>query len=227
MQTVTLRKSRPRSNLPKPKLGLHGAKKINLRRILVPVDFSKPSLDAIDYATRIATRLGAELSLIHVFETQYPLVGMDAMPIYVPDPDAEVRAREHLRTIAKDRGLSTRAEHIHVRNGRPFEEICRLATKTDVDLMVIPTRGNTGLKHLMLGSTAERVVRYSPCPVLVFRSGPKGRRNGKLPAASITFRRIVVPTDFSDSSMKALNYAKQLAKKFKAKLILSRSIAMQ
>ena len=133
---------------------------------------------------------------------------------------------EYLDSAAVN-ALCARAEHIHVRNGRPFEEICRLATKTDVDLIVIPTRGNTGLKHLMLGSTAERVVRYSPCPVLVFRSGPKGRRNGKLPAASITFRRIVVPTDFSDSSMKALNYAKQLAKKFKAKLILSHSIAMQ
>lgn len=193
----------------------------------MPVDFSKPSLDAIDYAARVATRLGAELSLIHVFETQYPFVGLNAMPIHIPDLDIEVRAREHLRAIAKDHGISARAEHIHVRKGRPFEQICRLAAQADIDLIVIPTRGNTGLKHLALGSTAERVVRYSPCPVLVFRSLPKGGRNGKLPAASIAFRRIVVPTDFSDCSMKALDYAKRLAKEFKARLILSHSVAIQ
>ncbi len=53
--------------------------------------------------------------------------------------------------------------------GRPFDEICRLARDLSIDLIIIATRGNTGVKHLVLGSTAERVVRYSPCPVLVVR----------------------------------------------------------
>jgi nucleotide-binding universal stress UspA family protein len=130
-----------------------------------------------------------------------------------------------LEMTAKRYGIPLRAEHIHVKEGRPFEEICRLALKIDIDLIIIPTRGNTGLKHLALGSTAERVVRYSPCPVLVLRSKAGG--NGKLPAASITFRKILVPIDFSDCSMKGVAYARTLARQFHSKLILLNSVAIQ
>jgi nucleotide-binding universal stress UspA family protein len=108
--------------------------------------------------------------------------------------------------------------------GRPFEEICRLAQEIDIDLIVIATRGNTGLKHLVLGSTAERVVRYSPCPVLVVR----GSDSRKKPSPKLaTLQKILVPVDFSDCSMKGLEYAKALTREFKAKLILLHSIALQ
>jgi nucleotide-binding universal stress UspA family protein len=200
------------------------AKKISVRKILVPVDFSKPSIAAIDYATRVATRLGAELNLIHVFEPQCPLVAMNAMPLCLPDPEARLRVRTDLETTAKRHEIPLRAEHIHVKEGRPFEEICRVARTIDVDLIIIPTRGNTGLKHLVLGSTAERVIRHSPCPVLVLKAGSETGRNGKLPAASITFRKIIVPTDFSDCSMKGLAYAKNLAHEFDSTVVLLHSV---
>ena len=227
VKTAILRRSQVRETTRRDKIGKTLAKKISVRRILVPIDFSKPSLAAIEYASKVATRLGAEVNLIHVFEPQYPLVGMNAMPLYLPDPEAGIRARSHLEITAKRYGIPLRAEHIHVKKGRPFQEICRLARKIDIDLIIIPTRGNTGLKHLALGSTAERVVRHSPCPVLVLRSGPKAGQNGKLPAASITFPKILVPIDFSDCSMKGLAYAKALARQFRSKLILLNSVAIQ
>src|SRR5439155_1981078 len=87
-------------------------------------------------------------------------------------------------------------------------------------LIVIATRGNTGLKHLALGSTAERVVRYSPCPVLVVRPPADGKRQLK-------FRRILVPIDFPECSMKGLAYAKAFAKQFKSKLVLLNSVHFQ
>ena len=126
--------------------------------------------------------------------------------------------------MAEDYSVPLRRENIHAIKGRPFEEICRLAQEIDIDLIVIATRGNTGLKHLVLGSTAERVVRYSPCPVLVVR----GSDSKKKPVQQLaTFRKILVPVDFSDCSMTGLGYAKALAKEFKAKMILLHSIALQ
>jgi nucleotide-binding universal stress UspA family protein len=126
--------------------------------------------------------------------------------------------------VAKDYSVPLRRANIHAIKGRPFEEICRLAHEIEIDLIVIATRGNTGLKHLVLGSTAERVVRYSACPVLVVR----GSDSRKKPSPKLaTLQKILVPVDFSDCSMKGIGYAKALASEFKAKLILLHSIALQ
>jgi nucleotide-binding universal stress UspA family protein len=225
MKTMTLDKPMVRGSATRAKSGKVSRKAINVRKLLVPIDFSRPSLAAIDYASNVAARLGAEVNLIHVFEPQYPLMAMNGMPLYLPDPEAGIRARVHLETTAKRHGIPLRAEHIHIRKGRPFEEICQLARRLDIDLIVIPTRGNTGLKHLALGSTAERVVRHSPCPVLVVRSASKAGR--KLPAALIAFRKIVVPTDFSDCSIKGLTYAKNLAREFGSTLVLLHAVHVQ
>src|SRR5689334_13130233 len=141
------------------------ARRISVRRILLPVDFSEASLIAIDYASKVATRLGAELNLVHVFEPLAPFVGTEDNPFCLSDAEGGILAREHLRAAAERRGIPLRPEHLHVNEGRAFEEICRLARKLGIDLIIIPTRGHTGFKHLTLGSTAESIVRYSPCPV--------------------------------------------------------------
>src|SRR5262245_40835977 len=127
MKTMTLDKPLVRGSATRAKSGKVSRKAINVRRILVPIDFSRPALAAIDYASNLAARLGAEVNLIHVFEPQYPIVAMNGMPLYLPDPEARIRARAHLETTAKCHGIPLRAEHIHCKEGRPFEEICRLA----------------------------------------------------------------------------------------------------
>ena len=197
--------------------------KLQIRNVLVPIDFSAPSLEAIEAALPLIKHFGADLHLVHVFEPDYPASSMVAIPLVVPELEVGERVRR-LRDVAEDYSVPLRRENIHAIKGRPFEEICRLAQEIDIDLIVIATRGNTGLKHLLLGSTAERVVRYSPCPVLVVR----GSDSRKKPAPKLaTFRKILVPVDFSDCSMKGLEYAKELAREFRAKLILLHSIALQ
>ena len=115
--------------------------------------------------------------------------------------DLSINILEH---VAKKYSIELRQENLHALKGRPFEQICRLARDINIDLIVIATRGNTGFKHFVLGSTTERVVRYSPCPVLVTRDRKLSRR-------ATTFRKILVPIDFSECSMKGLAYAKACA----------------
>jgi nucleotide-binding universal stress UspA family protein len=129
------------------------------------------------------------------------------------------RVRHHLKDVAKKYSVPLRPENIHARRGRPFEEICRLARDCEIDLIITPTRGHTGLKHLILGSTAERVVRYSACPVLVVRPGER--------KSTARFKKILVPVDFSACSMQGLDYAKALAKGFGASLVLLHSVHLQ
>jgi nucleotide-binding universal stress UspA family protein len=201
-----------------------------IRSILVPIDFSKPSLRAIECALPLVNKFGAQLHLVHVFAPEYPFASTAAMPLIVPELEVGKRVRRHLRDLARKYSLRLGHENIHALRGRPFEEICRLARERSIDLIITSTRGLTGLKHLALGSTAERIVRYSPCPVLVLRQfdrNGKTGRNGKITKGQLSFRKILVPIDFSDCSMKGVAYAKSLAGKFGSKLVLLHSVAIQ
>ena len=171
---------------------------LKIGNIFVPIDFSPPSLQAIEFALPLLKKFGADLHLIHVFEPDYPAASMVAIPLVVPELEVGRQVRRQLRDVAKDYSVALRPANIHAIKGRPFEEICRLAQEIDIDLIVMATRGNTGLKHLVLGSTAERVVRYSPCPVLVVH-GSDSKKKSAQPLA--TFRKILVPVDFSECSM--------------------------
>jgi nucleotide-binding universal stress UspA family protein len=230
MKTVTLT-SRPNVQQIAKRIQtvLTAAKRLQIRNVLVPIDFSEPSLEAIEFALPLLKQFGAELHLVYVFEPDYPLSSLMTMPLIVPELEGDKRVRRHLKDVAKKYGVELRRENIHAVRGRPFEEICRLARDRGIDLIVTVTRGNTGLKHLVLGSTAERVVRYTPCPVLVLR--PSGRKkkasgNGKMPRRALSFRKILVPIDFSDCSIKGLAYAKALAKQFESRLVLLNSVAL-
>jgi nucleotide-binding universal stress UspA family protein len=202
---------------------------LKIRNILVPIDFSEPSLEAVEAALPLVKEFGAELHLIHVFEPDYPLASMAAIPLIVPELQVGRRVRRHLKDVAKKHSVALRRGNVHATKGRPFAEICRLARDREIDLIVMATRGNTGLKHLALGSTAERVIRYAPCPVLIVRPVSRKRkqkRNGEFGLSKISFHKILVPTDFSDCSQKGLDYAKSLAKRFGSKLTLINSVAL-
>ena len=203
---------------------------LQIRNVLVPTDFSAASLEAVECVLPLIKKFGADLHLVHVFESDYPLASMAAMPLIVPELEVGRRVRRHLRDVAKQYSVDLLPKNIHALKGRPFQEICELARKIDIDLIVTSTRGNTGLKHLVLGSTAERIVRYAPCPVLVVRPFDRKKkvgRNGKITRPELNFGNIVVPIDFSDCSMKGLTYAKALAKQFGSKLVLLHSVALQ
>lgn len=144
---------------------------LRLKKILVPVDFSDFSAKALKYAARFAEQFGATLVLVHVVEpVRYP------ESVLIP-PEMEEANRERLKLaraslaeFVKQQVPAGIATEALTRLGHPFSEIGTAAKECDVDLIVIATHGHTGLKHLFLGSTAERVVRLAPCPVLTVRA---------------------------------------------------------
>lgn len=134
-----------------------------MKHILAPVDFSAPSRKALAYAKELATVLGAKITLLHVIE---PIVLPDAAALLtMPDSEAAAKMNERLEGLKDELGMANAA--MIVRRGTPFHEIALAADSLKADMVVIATHGYTGLKHVFLGSTAERVVRHAHCPVLV------------------------------------------------------------
>jgi universal stress protein A len=146
-----------------------------IRKILVPTDFSAPSRAALEYAAELAPALGASIDVLHVWE----------LPVFVPPsmlPDAGVAdlsvidiyrkgAESQLEQFvaeAKEQGVAVRAAFAEL--GPPSQTIAEFANRREYDLIVIGTHGRTGLAHVVIGSVAERVVRYAHCPVLAVRA---------------------------------------------------------
>lgn len=155
---------------------------MQIKRILVPTDFSRSSLKAVDYAVELAKQNHAELILVHIIEPMNY-----AVPRYLPEPTALLEEQRKQAQDALDR-LTERViaryprcrSEVHL--GVVYQRIAELARTLKTDLIVIATHGRTGLAHLLIGSVAERVVRMAPCPVLTVRSP-------LLPATRATRRR--------------------------------------
>jgi universal stress protein A len=145
---------------------------IDLRRILVPTDFSRYSDVALTYATALAEKFNAELYLLHVVQDLAVFVP-DAVavtpPIALPVEQFATAAREALQRVVSEHHLERFKVHPEVREGAPFYEIIRFAKEAQIDLIVMGTHGHTGLVHVLLGSVTEKVVRKAPCPVLTVR----------------------------------------------------------
>lgn len=149
---------------------------VKLKTVLVPVDFSKFSYKAVRYAAHMAEQFGARVKLVHVVEPKlYPL---DFFVVPPEMEDANIRltraARDRLQAIASELqgkyGVPADPVLLH---GDPLTEITRYANSANADLIIIATHGYTGLKHVYLGSVAEKIVRHAPCPVLVVREREK------------------------------------------------------
>ena len=144
---------------------------IKLKRILVPVDFSPSSEKAIHYALSFAEQFKAKVTLLNVVEPAVYPTEMGIVPIEIESLHRSMQnsAREKLAGLAAERIPAPFRSNALVRVGRPHKEITNLAKELKSDLIVIATHGYTGLKHAVMGSTAERVVRHAPCPVLTVR----------------------------------------------------------
>ena len=144
---------------------------LHLRSILVPVDFSTSSEQALRQAKAFAAKFGGKITLVHVIESGRYVgefteleTGMTEIPR---------RVEERLRMLVSDSGEPALFDNVEVRAGRPFHEISRAASELDSDLIVMASLGRSGAADVLLGSTAERVVRHAPCPVLVVRELPR------------------------------------------------------
>ena len=141
---------------------------LRLKKILVPVDFSVASKNAFRHALRFAEDFGSDLTVLYVLAPAPAFARSPAGPGFA-ERDL-LSAEKNLRaliTSAQNRGIEQAG--FSVRIGVPSHEIVEFAKDADADLIVIATHGYTGWKHFCIGSTAERVVRAAPCPVLVVR----------------------------------------------------------
>lgn len=198
---------------------------IDLKCILAPVDFSAASQHGLAFAGALAERFQATIQLLHVVEPPgLPQWGY----AHIPLREARLRqaAGEKLPKLPSECGLHPAlVVSSKIRSGEAEDEICAVAAESRADLIVLASHGLGGIQHAFSGSTAERVVRHAPCPVLTVRDQTLPARPAGKPGFDL--KRIVVTTDFSEESKKAFPYALALARKFEASLLLVHVVAPQ
>ena len=167
---------------------------------------------------RLGKRLRASVVLLHVVETQPTLPGAETVGLDRIAPNRAALAEKQLQTLARKEGRGVIKISTLVRSGKPFNEIGIAAAEVIADLIVIATHGHTGIQRAWLGSTAERVVRHAPCPVLTVPANNPFQTTSNAPPLGL--KKILVPIDFSQLSQDALPYALQVAADFNAEITL-------
>ncbi len=142
---------------------------MDIRTIVVPVDFSEYSEKAFTWALALAEKWRSRIVLLHVVPVPIPAPIVMGVHFNLTDfaaallEDAKAKAKEF---VARS-GSKTAQIEAKVISGQPFLEICRVAEQEKADVIIMGSHGRTGLSHVLLGSVAERVVRHASCPVLV------------------------------------------------------------
>ena len=172
------KRKRPVKHTRRPRARKSGAQaqaEFGISSILVPIDFSIHSKNALKYAVPIAEKFRASLHLVYVVEpTIYP-ADLGFGQVVLPGVEDELREKggEELEALMeKEVGGRVKAT-CSVRTGNPHQEILREAEELGVAMIVVATHGHSGVEHMLFGSTADRVVRNAKCPVLTVRPETK------------------------------------------------------
>lgn len=173
-----MKKSRPKRKSPpkraaasKRSRSIAPASKIILNHILVPIDFSDNSKKALRYALPLATTFNAAISIIYVVEPAVFPSDFGFGQMSFPDVEKEMydKAETELNQIVADLDSTTKISPV-IKSGIPFVEVTTYAADENVDLIILATHGRTGVEHILFGSTAEKIIRKAPCPVLIVRA---------------------------------------------------------
>ncbi|MGE0821883.1 MAG: universal stress protein [Candidatus Binatia bacterium] len=146
---------------------------MNIGSILVPFDFSEFSEKALTWAIQMAKQLHGRITILHVipaFDSSSPVFSTGAFPIAELQDNLQAEAEDKAKALVAGTESAPISIHTQVVIGDPFQEICRVAAADKIDLIIMGSHGRTGLRHVLLGSVAERVVRHAECPVLVVRT---------------------------------------------------------
>lgn len=141
-----------------------------IKNIIVPTDFSKLSFSAFEYARDLAEKMGAVIHLIYVLEKTPPFLAVRSLDVTEDEvmKTMEEQAKKQLAETAASFREDSSVKILEVyRKGNDYEEIVNYSKEINSDLIVIATHGRTGILHTLLGSVAEKVIRYAKCPVLV------------------------------------------------------------
>lgn len=175
----------------RPRAGIHGLKKTKpaidkfrggisffsmIKKILIPTDFSPSAMHALAYAIELNKTFGARLYLLHVLQDITDFSEFNLSPSILPQLYAEFEqnATKRLEEIVSTVVPPDTPCDTYIIHGVPFYEIIQFARDENVDLIIIASHGRTGLKHVLFGSTADKVVKKSPCPVLTIRPPESG-----------------------------------------------------
>jgi nucleotide-binding universal stress UspA family protein len=190
----------------------HGGARRRQSGLLLPTDFQKPSRRAFLHGIKLATALGAQLTLLHVIKTPTDLShkAPDSRSLRALRTSALLEIGRLIQT-AKERGVSAQPLLLY---GDPIGCIVETAMRGHTDMIVMGTEGRTGWDRLRIGSTTQGVVCQAPCPVLTVHGGLAG--DVFRHPVKVRLRRILLGTDFSSDADSALQVVRGLAPKLKA-----------
>jgi universal stress protein A len=140
-----------------------------IKHVLVPIDFSECSKKALQYAIPLAKEHDAAITLLYVVTPVYGTGEYGALDYGELEVSMRQGGEKELAKLAQEEVRAQIPTDLLVHTGSPAHEIVQAARRLPADLIVISTHGRTGLKHVLLGSVAEQVVRTAPCPVFVVR----------------------------------------------------------
>lgn len=147
----------------------------NVKKILAPIDFSELSMEAMRGAMELAKDVGAEVHLVHIIAPHHTFI---PLPLATNAEQSRELAREaamleqaeeELNRIKKDEFGDSKKVVTYAEVGHPVPKLVDYTKRNEIDLIMLATHGRTGAEHLVIGSVAEKLVRYAPCSVLVFR----------------------------------------------------------
>jgi len=187
---------------------------LKIKRVLVPTDFSDCAQRAYELALHICSEFNAHLTVLHarvLFADDPNKIPVNFQEVKQHEEEIDHFLLNRLQEKTTDAAKILPIEQKITRGYSAAPAILEYIQENSVDLVVMGTNGHTGLSHFLLGSVAEQVVRYSPCPVITLRQ-----------EAGIVAKpqRILIPFDFSDLAKKAFQYALNFAGKFDSKIDL-------
>jgi nucleotide-binding universal stress UspA family protein len=185
-----------------------------LNRILVPIDFSTHSANALQFAVLFAQRYGAEITMLHVDEFEVSPMGaaqVESEEISIYHRQKISYLEQQFEKLRKQYGAAGVALRSQIKSGRAYKVIVEESELQEYDLIVIATRGLTHLSSQLIGATAERVVRLSRQPVLSIQAAPD-------PGMRVT--SVLCPTDLSTAANYAISYALSVARQNDATLYI-------
>jgi nucleotide-binding universal stress UspA family protein len=190
---------------------------VQLKNVLFATDFSAASKAALPYAAGIARRYETKLLAVHVRPYDlYANVPPDAWRML--SETAKAQAKEQIQRLLQ--AFDGIEREVLIGEGEPWEILSKVIEKNEIGLIVLGTRGRTGIGKLLLGSVAETIFRQAPCPVLTV--GPHSKESAKKAGE---FHEILYATDFTAQSKAAAAYAISLAQEHQAHLTLLHVVA--
>jgi nucleotide-binding universal stress UspA family protein len=189
---------------------------LRLNHVLCPTDISGLSAHALSHATAIAARLGADLTVVYVCPPDVPLGSEFSYLAPLPlDPVARAELAADLDALTEPARRAGVRVLSRLLEGDPSREVAELAKELPADLLVVGLHPDSRIKHFLLGSMTEELLRHAPCPVLTVRHGV-----GPVPEAGAPFRRILCATDLRGTGAEVVAYALSLAEAFGAELTM-------